>query len=227
MTTFAHTAQSLIADVRSAVAEPNDGFYTDEEIIRWLNMACLDFAARTGILTTSAITGSVQGQSRYNMPDDYLQMERVFYNSQELEPADTHEIFARTPFEDIDLVGEVEVYYVRGTSTTATSLNLWRAPSTNGVAIEIWYRQRPDAMVGTADPFPLRMEWSNAIIEYAIHRAHRKQRQIADANLALARYEDYLIQAEQKRAEFHVNRPLQAKDSTAWDNTVGSWYRRW
>lgn len=227
MTTFLLTAGDLISDVRSAVAEPNEGYYTNAEILRWLNLGCLEFAARTRLLTTSAITGSILGQSRYNLPDDYLRMEKVFYNGTELEPADSHELFATTTFDDLTLQGQVEVYYIRGTSSTAASMNLWRVPANNGEAIEVWYVQRPDAMVNTSDPFPFRMEWANAILEFAISRAHRKQRQLADSNLALAKFEEYCIQGEQARSEFHLHRPLQAKSGALWENPVATWYRRW
>lgn len=218
------TLADLIAEVRSLLAEPSSGFYLDSEITRWLNLGILDFATKTKVLSSSATSPSVIGQKKYSLPSDFLIPEKVFYDNQELDVVDHHELLYRATRANLDQQGTVESYYLQGTADSGNCLFLYRVPS-SVKTIEVWYIAAPEALVNQGDTILLAREWSNAACLFAAHRGHMKQRQLGDASACYALYNELVSEAIERKAEFQVDRPLEAHDIGMWADKRARW--RW
>lgn len=213
------TAGDMIAEVRAGVAEPNDGFYTEDEFLRWLNMGAMDFVTRTRIHTSDALASSVVGQKKYGLPNDFILVEKVSYQDVELEPTDLHRLLTVTPMSGLDTQGGVEFYYIRGAADSQLCLFLWKVPSASVPnAIRIYYVQKPEVMVNEGSSFPLSSEWAPAVIAYAKVRAHQKQRQHLDADRAMAEYQDLVGIAMERRGLRHqIDRPTEIEPEETWN----------
>lgn len=74
------TGQDVVDDVRAEVLEPSPTFFSNARILSMINLAQNEYVRRTRVLQSFAYTSSVQGQSNYPMPGDWLGSEKVFFN---------------------------------------------------------------------------------------------------------------------------------------------------
>src|SRR6266404_6062497 len=74
-------ASEVIAQVRSALVEPVQGFWTDVELLGWINRAERDFANRTHLFQDIATTSTVLAQSKYPLPANFLSVKALMYNN--------------------------------------------------------------------------------------------------------------------------------------------------
>ncbi|HEY7698912.1 MAG TPA: hypothetical protein VIE88_10880 [Vicinamibacteria bacterium] len=209
----------MIAEVRANVAEPGGSggdFYTEAELLRWLNLGALDLCTRGHLLTSDSTADSVMGQKKYGLPNDFILAEKVFYDGRELVPVELHQLLTITDHAGLDAQGAVEHYYVRGASDSPLCLFLWKVPSAAVVAgIHLFFVAKPEAMTTTDSVFGLSSEWANAVILYASARAHRKQRQLGDARVCQEEYERLAAEAESRRGiSHHVDQPV---DTNPWE----------
>lgn len=205
----------LLSELRARVAEPNSGYYTKEELVRWLNLGLRDFCTRTKLLRTSATANSVIGQKKYALPTDYQIMEKAFYDSTELTPLTDDELMGATTRTGIDTAGASRAYYVRGAADSGLCLFLYPVPSAIKV-IEIWYVAQPDALSDVSPNMLLPQEWCHAILLFAESMAHRKQRQLADAKFAQDQYKELLVEAHMRRIEWQLDKPIGMHDAGLW-----------
>lgn len=75
------TAQQLLTDARGYLREPTASFYSDDQLLRWLNNAVLDVTARTKCIHTGEGIKLVSGQSEYAVVLTYLSYENVVFES--------------------------------------------------------------------------------------------------------------------------------------------------
>jgi len=211
------TADDMIAEVRAGIAEPDEGYYENDEVLRWLNMGALDFVTRTRIHTTDSTASTVDGQKKYGLPNDFIIMEKVSVDGVEIEPTNLHKLLTYTNIAGLDTEGAVEFYYIRGAADSQLCLYLWKVPSTSGAQnIHIWFVQKPEVMV-EGGAFPLSSEWAPAVILYAKQKAHQKQRQLADARECMNEYLDLVgIASERRGLSQQIDRPTEIEPEETW-----------
>lgn len=71
------TAQSLIDDVRARVVEASEDFFTDAQILRWLNQGYRNFCLNTYILEKTVGFYVSRPINEFTLPDDCLAVQQV------------------------------------------------------------------------------------------------------------------------------------------------------
>lgn len=71
------TAAALITDVRSRIVEATASYFTDAEILRWLNYGYKNFMAKTEWASKIKAYNVVANQFRYAIPSDCIKIEDV------------------------------------------------------------------------------------------------------------------------------------------------------
>lgn len=71
----------IVNDLRAEITEPSPTFFSNARILYLINLAQNEYVRLTRVLQSFAFTSSIQGQSDYPMPTDWLGSERVFYNA--------------------------------------------------------------------------------------------------------------------------------------------------
>lgn len=209
------TLEKMRSWVRSQLGGEDKGFYTNADLDLWINFALQDFVARTRILNSSGTTSSVQSQKKYQLPGDFVQIEKVTYDGVVLEPADRQEIFW-VAGQNLDEEGTPEYYYIRGTETSAQCLFLWRVPGAAGAEIELFFKALPDELVASTDTMLLAPAWARAVMYKAAEQGHRKNRQLQDARDYLGMYEQVLGDGDEARDTWHVDKPIVQHDEEIW-----------
>jgi len=156
--------RNAITRVRSLLAEQEAGFYSNDEIITWLNEGNLDFHNKKGIETiwTSTITNNT---TEVSIDPTMVKLSRLYYTKEGTTarvyiPPSTYAIFAKRIVFDNELSA--------GTLT--------------------WYGEKlPDEISTTNDTITVPTEFENAIINYAVYRALEKD-QNPNAQIFLGRY---------------------------------------
>jgi hypothetical protein len=211
------TLSELIAAVRSEIGEAPETYITQVEVIRWLNMGLVDFTERTRILRTAATMPTVIGQKKYVPPDDFSVMEKVFWDGDELEPLNDHELLFDVKRENLDNQGNPQSYYIRGASESPQCIFLHPVPAAIRT-LELWYVSVPDEMGKLTDVLDafLHPQFANALIYYAAERGQRKKRQLQEARDLRVLYEEQISRAETLRHQWTLDRPQYVIDEMAW-----------
>lgn len=71
------TAAALITDVRSRIVEDTADFFTDAEILRWLNQGYKNFIAKTEWASKIKAFAITANQFKYDLPSDLIKIEDV------------------------------------------------------------------------------------------------------------------------------------------------------
>lgn len=74
-------ASDVITQVRSALVEPVPGFWTNDELLGWINRAERDFSNRTHVFQDIATSSTVAGQITYALPSNILSVRALMYNN--------------------------------------------------------------------------------------------------------------------------------------------------
>lgn len=210
-------AGEMVLQVRSMVGETQEGFFTNLDIKRWLNLGQLDFCQKTRLLTTSSTSESVAGQKKYGLKDDVMFILKVFYDGDKLSPKDLHQILAIVDRGSIDTEGTPRNYYLMGTTDSGLCLFLYPVPQDAGDDIEMWYMQRPDELEEDSDTSLIRPEFHMALCHYACRFARMKRREVTEARDEFAAYMDYVDQANEWRQQMQLDEPIYQKEHEVWD----------
>lgn len=211
------TLGTMIAEVRSEVAEPNPGFMTDAEITRWLNVGLSDFCIWSRILNSSSTVPSQAGKKDYTLDPRYMQMRKVFYDGNRLRPLTYEQVLSLSDRANIDYQDVPKYYYFMGSATTFRCLFLYPVPSVGGKTIEMWYIAKPLTLINTTDVPVLDPDYHHAIILFAVSKAHQKQRQFEEARRIRDEYDKIRDLAMSRRVREHLDEPIMFNDEQIWE----------
>lgn len=169
------TLLEMRMDVRDRIAEHETGFYSDDEIDRWLNAGQLDLAQRLpneALHTLREVSESetLAGVNTYALPHDFLRWRGVSYNGKPCRMIGFEELRAIhggnvfwTPTED------EPVAFVWKT------LDIYPIPVVTGTKVELYYTKRPTPMTEDVSKCELPEELHEAVILYACSIAYAKE----------------------------------------------------
>lgn len=80
-TTSTSTAATLITQVRAYLNESAASFWTDAELLQWLNDGTLDIATRTNAIETSEVKTLGLANSTYPLTSSFISVKNVVYKS--------------------------------------------------------------------------------------------------------------------------------------------------
>lgn len=78
--TSSTTVGTIVDDVRYYLNDTTEDFWTNDELIRWMNAGIINIAARTECLDKIETIALVQDQLEYLITEDYITVKSVKYN---------------------------------------------------------------------------------------------------------------------------------------------------
>lgn len=189
------TGTDIVTAVRAEVVEPNPAFFTSATLLVWINNAQRDYVRKVRCLQNFATTSTVQGQSDYPMPSDWLGAERVFYNRpingtdnwRPLTPTTLTKIGQESPnflSSATAAQGAPTHYYI-----VNKTLFLYPRPDTTGTSdIYMFYEAKPIALTALTDPLSIDDSLSDGIEAYVLWKMWKMDGEDQLAQEQLDRY---------------------------------------
>jgi hypothetical protein len=195
-------ASELITQIRSELVEPIAGFWTDAELLGWINRAEADFVNRTRILDDRDYTSTIQGVTEYPLPSNCLSIRGVMYNRAlatetpdwtRLVPSNLEKTMQQTPnFPNLDVNAQNDpgAYMVWG-----RTLIVFPTPKrTQSDNIILYYKAKPIPLAYVTDQINLDDSLREAIIAYVLWKALKKGQEDEKAIEQAQIYEVYVKQ---------------------------------
>jgi len=181
----------IITRVQRQFGDDIQAQITKEDIVRWVNDACLEIAMtnRTNEGTFKGVTPVTAGQSEYSLPSDLLALRAVRVNGRALDGT-TYDQLTKTGLLDstIEVTGEPQFYWVHG-----GNLSITPTPVDSLGTVDIMYVKTPDIM--TVDMLDKQIDvpkqYHLRVVEYCIAQA--------------AELDDNLGQYQMKMNQFEKN----------------------
>lgn len=171
-------AATYISRLRSRLDESTAVFWSDEELMAWINEAAKDIARRTEALrTTDTIAVTIPATVYYNLPADVVRVHRVEFTMD-----DSTQIYRLQPINvpnadsigwmNQDATGIPEYFFTWGFSGTlgTPQLYVYPKPSMAG-ELKVWYYRLPVAADTGDDLIEIPEGWDDVALEYAEYRA--------------------------------------------------------
>lgn len=166
--------------VRSSLDETTAGFWSNTELIAWVNAGVRDIARRTEIFIKNANVAVSANTQDYVTPFDMLRINRI-----EFEPNGSDTIY-HLEYRDANNMEDVwqnAQKTAKGTPTYFTIwgsfpynwIKLWPTPSAAGV-LHVYYYASPAAVTTLSDAVSIPAGWEDALIDYCEYKALRKAR---------------------------------------------------
>ncbi len=190
------TGAELITEIRAELTEGTAAFFTDAEILSWINGAEKDFVGRTRCLETSATLEVTAGRPDYPLPANWLSAKAVFYNDvnsdgtanwKRVYPSNLEKTSQERPnflASDASNRGVPSKYFIWGNS-------IWfeDVPETTGRVVKLFFKCKPTKLADTTASINVDDSLSDAIKDYALWRGWKKEKELDFANAAEVSYE--------------------------------------
>jgi hypothetical protein len=156
---MATTGQDIVNDVRAEVIEPSPTFFSNARMLALVNLAQKEYVRKTRCLQNFAWTSTVQGESAYPMPTDWLGSECIFWNDvvngqnnwRRVTPTTLEKMAQESPnflSSDSQMLGKPQKYYIVG-----TTLYLFPKPQSTGTNdIYMYYQSREIPLTDLSQP---------------------------------------------------------------------------
>lgn len=153
------SGQDIVTDVRAEVIEPSPTFFSNARMLALINLAQKEYVRKTRCLQNFAWTSTVQGESAYPMPQDWLGSECIFWNDvvegrsnwRRVMPTSLEKMAQETPnflSSDSQMLGKPQKYYIVG-----STLYLFPRPELSGSNdIFMYYQSREIPLQTLNDP---------------------------------------------------------------------------
>lgn len=179
------TLTTTLLDVRSRIDEASggNGFWSDNELTRWINEAQRDIARRVEVLQVFNTTVlAVAGTAKYNLPANVIRVHRV-----EFVPNGSTQVYPMESrvYDEMDQVWGVNpstqrsypsFYVIWGVpGGTALQMQVYPVPSSGG-NFNIYYYRLPVDVVAGADTLDIPEGWQDMVALYCEYVAKRKLR---------------------------------------------------
>lgn len=196
------TGQDIIDAVRSTLVEPVAGFWTDAELLAWVNRAELDFNNRTHILEGKATTGTIAGEIEYPLPSNCLSVRLVLYNDANTASGQTPN-WVRVYPGNLEKLGQQAPNFLntadgalgapRSYSIWGRNLMLYPPPDTTADGnITMYYKAKPIPISAASASLNLDDSFKDGLIAYVLWKAYEKEQEVDKANAQQQIYETYV-----------------------------------
>jgi hypothetical protein len=193
---MAITGQNIVDDLRAEIIEPSPTFFSDARMLSLINLAQNEYVRRTRVLQSFAYTSSIQGQSAYPMPSDWLGSEKVFYNIpnngidawRPLMPTNIEKMGQESPnflSTAVATQGNPAKYFIIG-----TTLNIFPKPQISGTNdIFLFYESKPIQLLSLADSLSIDDSLYPGVRAYILEKLWRQDEEDTKADREMVRYE--------------------------------------
>lgn len=190
--------QQLITDVRNELVESNAGFWTDTELLALANRAERDYANKTRCLEGKAYLSTIQGQQDYLLPANFLSVIDIFFNS----PNTTSgvAVWRKLNIVSLDKESQLNQNFASGDTTLqGTPIRCWiwnkalyfdPPPNISASSnILMFFKAKPIPLVSSTDTINLDDSLSEAINNFMLWKAWKKEQEDSKAAEYQAAYE--------------------------------------
>lgn len=191
------TGNDVVTDVRSEILEPSPTFFSNSRMLTLINLAQNEYVRRTRVLQSFAYTSSVQGQSDYPMPSDWLGSEKVFFNDvsggvanwRPLEATNIEKMGQESPnflSNETSTQGTPRKYYVIG-----KTLYLFPRPLVSGTSdIFMFYESKPVPLVTLDNELTIDDSLYPGVRAYVLAKLWKQDNEDAKAADEMATFKD-------------------------------------
>lgn len=169
------TLQEIIKAVRDELLEPTPGFWSDEEITRWINEANNELTEKAKVEAAPYTFTTTANTSNYSLPSDLYQIKLIKINDNKIYPASIDVL-------NSSVIG-FPIYYV----VFNNQLYFYPIPD-DTYTVRLYYYKKANQLVNTTDVPVLPERYHYLLKLYAISQAKRK----ADDPAYIVYYNDYL-----------------------------------
>lgn len=186
----------IITRVQRQFGDEVQAQITKDDIIRWVNDACLEIANANG--TSQGIRRGqsqlVAGKNEYELPSDILLLRAVRSNGSKLAPTTFEQITESSTYSE-SAVGTPETYWVFD-----GKLFLYPTPETGILgSLDIYYTKTPDLMsplVLDREP-DVPVQYHPRIVEYCIAQAAELDDRLDHYQLKMGQFKDSILSQKQ------------------------------
>lgn len=196
------TTADILAQIRSALVEPVEGFWTDEELIRWLNRGQLDFVNRTRVMEDKYQTSTENGVGVYPLPENCLSVHAIFINLattgqtanwMRLVPSNLEKNAQQTP--NFTANGSGQTGNPASYMIWNRQLYLFPIPNNDGSEnLMMFFKSKPLDITASNQPLGLDDSLHEALIAYVLWRAFEKEKEFEQSQYHREIYEGYIRQ---------------------------------
>ena len=190
------TGNQIVDDLRSEITEPSPAFFSNTRMLNLINLAQNEYVRRTRVLQSYAFTSTVQGQSAYPMPGDWLGSEKVLYNFPKdgidcwrpLNATNIEKMGQESPnflSASADMQGTPTKYYIIG-----STMYVFAKPKTSGTNdLFMFYEAKPIQLLALSDPLSIDDSLYPGVRSYVLSKLWRQDNEDGKADKEEARYE--------------------------------------
>lgn len=194
-TTSSSTGTTIITKARYYLNESTASFWTDAELLAWLNDGVLDIVSRTHCLEGNETETITTGTTEYAISTAYITVKGVVYNGvQALRKGSIEHMGDTTD------VGEPAYYFIWD-----NNLVIYPTPDSgaSGYALTTYLVERPTAIVA-GGTVAVPAQYDRALVLYIVAQALFKDEKFAKAGRFMA---EYLSELDRFRVDFNTQLP--------------------
>lgn len=193
----------IITDVRSELVEANAGFWTDSELLALANRAEKDFVQKTRCMEGKIYLSTVLGQQDYLLPNQFLSAIDIFFNTPNTTTGVA--VWQKLMIISLDKASQLNENFASGDPQlqgTPTRCFIWNRslyfdPPPNITAssnVLLFFKSKPIPMSATSSPINIDDSLSEAIHEFMMWKALKKDQEYDIADEHKADYQEMIRQ---------------------------------
>jgi hypothetical protein len=189
-------ASEIISDVRSELVEASASFWSDAELLALANRAEKDYVKKVRSLTSKAYLSTVAGQQDYPLPSNFLGSLVVFCNVS----TDTTPQWVRVNSTNLEKETQMNEDFNSSDSNLRSDPNrYWLVgrniyfdpiPNVGSSNILMFFKSKPIPMVAASDSINIDDSESEAINEFMLWKAWKKEQEDDKASEHRQLYEE-------------------------------------
>lgn len=198
------TPTQLETSARQRYNATNDAFFTSAEVMDLIYQAQMELALKGRLIERTYTTTTVAGTQEYAFPSNAIEIRRVEYNGQKLEPI--------TQREDDTITGLSAATTNRGTPKWYYVWNysiFLRPIPDSAVTLKVFSYSKPDT-VSTTSTLDVPVEFHPAILDYILRAFAEKDKNYQGSQVYEARWKTWLMESvkfgrRRKRADAYAH----------------------
>lgn len=197
-TTSSTLASAIITQARSYLNESTASFWSDAEMLIWVNNGSLDIVARTHCLEDVEAETLVDGQILYPLADPFIIIKHVIYDDGKALKRGNIQDIGHVEGEDPDAPLGEPAYWAQWENNVI----VYPAPNSTaaGNSIDVYVVDRPAAVASSATVL-VPAQYDKVLVYYVVGQAWAKDGKMGTAG-SFAKL--YLEELDRFRADFNV-----------------------
>lgn len=195
-------AQIIITDVRRELVEISPAYWSDTELLRHLNRCELDYSNKTRILEDTAQLSLTQGRINYPLPQNWMSARAIFFK---IVNSDGTFRWKRIYPSNLEKTAQMRPNFLSTeTDNQGTPARYWiwrkelwldRAPDAdNATTLLLFFKSKPIPLTAATQEINLDDSLSEAIFEYIMWKALRKEQEFDAADEHKLEYDRYVAE---------------------------------